>query len=55
MSPSYQRVHEYETAEQAPSLALFRGRMFIAWKGNGNDQPNVAILSPGSVSVYGLG
>src|SRR5262249_12011318 len=46
-----------ETSDHSPSMAFFEGRLFIAWKGSGNDTLNVAfsqLLNPGVRPVFDL-
>jgi hypothetical protein len=40
-----------ETSDHSPSLAFFGGRLFIAWKGSGNENLNVAFSQPLSAGV----
>jgi hypothetical protein len=40
-----------ETSSDAPALASNQGRLFLAWKGSGNDNLNVAVSEDGGMSL----
>ena len=40
-----------ETSDHSPTITFFDGRLFIAWKGSGNDNLNVAFSQPLSDGV----
>ena len=42
-----------ETSDTSPALASFEGRLFIAWKGSGNDNLNVAFSSDNGATFSG--
>lgn len=39
-----------DSSDLAPALASHQGRLFIAWKGSGNDNLNVAELVPNALA-----
>lgn len=43
-----------DTSPRAPVLTAFQHRIYLAWTGDVNMYPNVAVLSLGAVSAYGL-
>ena len=52
MRPAERKTVEEETTGSCPALALHDGRLFIAWKGSGNDVINVATVQ--GTTVMGI-